>query len=137
MTLLFECSNLHLESPVATADDLILGYVGDFRIVTTRGRIYGESNFPCIEFVREVAAWLEQDSASDFEYDSSEAAEPGLVWIRRAGAGWRVGSIHQDEIEMSAYSKGEIRSAVKDLVRSISLRGTESGLEVKDVLPRL
>lgn len=135
MTLQFHCSRLHLDGPVETPDHLIINYVGGFQIETEKGTVYKESDFPCVEFVRAASAWLQQDVDSDFEYDSMEAEEPGIVWFRASGNGWRIGSIHQDEIDLTAYSQKEIADALRALIDSLRATGSEAGLPIDQVLP--
>jgi hypothetical protein len=67
---------------------------------------------------------------SDFEYESAESDERGLVWFRRQFSGlWRVGSIHQNWIIMDEFSWHEVTSAIHGYVPRVD-HWVESQLKV-------
>lgn len=118
----FEFSNLHTDPPVLShPHDAVLGVVGNFVIVVRDKILYSEVDFPLVEFARELKAWLERvgEKQHDFEYDSAEAAEPGLVWVRQEESGWRIGSIAQEYPEMTTFSIPDIRSAHDDFANHL------------------
>jgi hypothetical protein len=55
--------------------------------------LYEEAEFPLREFVEQLTGWLAQspEPANSVIYDSVESEEHGLLWVRRSGAGWRIG----------------------------------------------
>jgi hypothetical protein len=97
ITLRFE--QLHRERPVRRdRDEVLLGLVADFSITIGDRLLYREVDFPVVELAAGLLRWLDQrpKPGDDFEWESMETAEPGCVWIRSAGEGWRIGSIHQE-----------------------------------------
>lgn len=51
----------------------------------------------------QVAVWLKRvnETQEGFVYISQESEEPGLFWIKKAGGGWRIGSVYQEYEEVS------------------------------------
>jgi|SRR5712691_510371 len=87
----FTINNLHQDVPrVKDKFDRLLRIVGDFSIRVDSRILYGESEFPFVEFATQLTKWLAAGGHQDFSYDSVESDDPGLVWFRRSGEQWKV-----------------------------------------------
>jgi hypothetical protein len=49
-----------------------------------------------------------------------DTEEPGWVWFRSAGEGWRVGSLHQEYPELREFSLAELRQAIIEFVTHLT-----------------
>lgn len=109
----FRCANLRSDRPVLEHPaDVFIGVTADLSILTDSGPIYSEPDFPVVELAVELNAWVEDMDGSNFELHSMETPEPGWVWIRQSGNGWRVGSIHQEHDDPVDHDLEEVRSAI-------------------------
>jgi hypothetical protein len=73
--------------------------------------VYSEVQFPIVELRVALERWLKarEDSLDDFEFESMESDETGLVWFRRQPSGkWRVGSVHQDELAVDELDLDDV-----------------------------
>jgi hypothetical protein len=126
ITLRFE--QLHRERP-ALRDryDVLLGLVADFSITIGDRLLYREVDFPVVELAAGLLRWLEQrpEPGDDFEWESMETEEPGWVWVRSVGDGWRIGSIHQEYPELRSFSMTELQWAITDFVSRLSATALE------------
>jgi len=70
---------------------------GEFRLEIAADALYSEEHFPVVELARQLTEWSGGTDAPDhdFEFDSMFFEERGVIWIRRAESGWRVGSLLQ------------------------------------------
>lgn len=102
-------------------DDLVYGLEADFRIVTTRGTLYEEPSFPILELAQDLLKWLHDGfvTHTSFEWDSMQTPEPGWVWIRREGDGWRVGSINQEFPDITLWRSAEIERAIRNFASAV------------------
>jgi hypothetical protein len=119
----FGFSDLHTDPPrLEDPRDAILGVVGLFELQVDGTLLYSEEDFPLVEFARALNFWMKTvvDSGQDFEYESTEAAEPGLVWIRHDGDRWRIGSIFQEYPEVRGFSLEEIQRSASDLRKRLT-----------------
>jgi hypothetical protein len=126
ITLRFE--QLHRERP-ALRDlyDVLLGLVAEFSITIGDRLLYREVDFPVVELAASLLRWLDlrPEPGDDFEWESMETEEPGWVWVRSAGDGWRIGSIHQEYPEPRILSMTELQWAITDFVGRLSAKALE------------
>jgi hypothetical protein len=116
----FTTNNLHKDVPrVRDKFDRLLRIVGDFSIRVDSRILYVESEFPFVEFATQLTKWLAAGGQQDFSYDSVESDDPGLVWFRRSGEQWKVGSIHQTYEENGTFSFDEIRQAGQQFIDTL------------------
>jgi hypothetical protein len=103
------------------AADVFIGVTGRFELVADEKLLYAEDDFPVVELAAELHDWLRTGFAArvDFEFDSMSTPEPGWVWIRDAGAGWRLGSLHQTRADAVVRSDHEVRRAVERFINSV------------------
>jgi hypothetical protein len=106
---------------------VLLGLVADFSITVGDRLLYREVDFPVIELAAGLLRWLDQrpEPGDDFEWESMETEEPGWVWVRSAGDGWHIGSIHQEYPEPRSFSMTELRWAIADFVSRLSMKALE------------
>lgn len=115
-------SDLHAERPeLDHPADAFIGVTGRFEITADETAVYAEDQFPVIELAAELGDWLRRglEAHRDFEFDSMSTPEPGWVWIRHAGSGWRVGSLHQDRPDIAVRGDSEIRTAVERFIEAV------------------
>lgn len=133
-----EFRDLHTDPPNLSGEsEAILGVVGTFELRVRDKLVYAEVDFPLVEFARACNLWLKEARVSeeDFEFESMEATEPGLVWMRREGDGWRIGSILQEYPEMTIFSINQIEAAIVDFSKRLMRDAREKlGLELFGLL---
>ena len=115
-------NDLRSERPApAHPADVLVGVTADFELVTDRGLIYSEPDFPVVELAAELTDWLDEGvmQGQDFEFDSMETPEPGWIWIRQTDDGWRVGSINQHQMDPEARDLAEVRTAVQAFLSTL------------------
>ena len=93
---------------------IYLRIVGSFAIKVGENILYSEQGFCLVEFGIESQLWLKRvtKTQDDFVYTSQESEELGLVWIKREGSVWRVGSVHQISAEPATFQLQEIQRAL-------------------------
>jgi len=101
---------------------LLLGIVGNFAVRVDEKTLYEEVEFCLVEFAMHISKWLREVTITneDFVYESMESDEGGLVWIKRSGLGWRIGSVHQAYEEQKEFRLEEISIAVKEYSARLS-----------------
>jgi hypothetical protein len=102
---------------------LLLGVGATIRLFDDEGRIvFEEPDVPVVELALALEDWLTSglDSQEDFEFDSLESDEPGLVWIRlQAPDTWAVGALEQEFPDPHLYSTDAVAEAFHCFVRSV------------------
>lgn len=113
---------------------VLIGISADFSLLDGSSRVYWEPDFPVVELAADLGNWLRNGFAShrvDFEFDSMSTPEPGWIWIRRYGSGWRVGSLHQEQVNPEIYSDDQIRQIVSQFIQRVTLRAEQDlGIDV-------
>jgi hypothetical protein len=113
-TLKFSFDNIRADNSSLRENwELLLRVVSDFEITVGSSMIYREEEFCVVEFAVQAVEWSRQLGHGDFEYRTLEAEETGLVFIKSAGTGWQVGSIHQ-LCEAQPLPLAAIRVAIED-----------------------
>jgi hypothetical protein len=97
-------------SPPRDALELVASVEATFTLRVDNEVVYQEPYFPVVELALSLHRWLKRplSAQEDFEFESMHIEEPGWVWIRREGSGWRVGSIHQERAVMKVWSSEEV-----------------------------
>lgn len=136
--IIFDFRDLHMDPQTSShRHDAILGVTGRFGLLVRGKVLYSEVDFPLIEFARAMLTWLRQidNYSENFEYESMETAELRLVWVRREGEGWRIGSVNQEYPEMTVFSVEDIKSAFDDFIERLQHRcRTDLQLEISELL---
>ncbi len=123
----FSFDNLHSDLPeLREPHEFLLRIVADFSIWSENRLLYEEPEFCVVEFAQQLDRWLQGADTTDFEYDATDAEEPGLVWFRFGKEGWRVGSLFQEHPELREYSKERLENAAKAFMTQL-----DSSLETK------
>lgn len=104
--------------------DLLLGVCADLALQTEGRLLYSEPDFPVTELAVQLNAWAAggPESGEDFEFSSMESDESGLVWFRRSGAGYRVGSLYQEFPAMAVHAPAAVRSTIERFVTDLRNR---------------
>jgi len=116
---------LHLEPGSIELDaELEARFVGRLTVSDSRGTVFAEDEFPCLELARALRSWCSSADVPpfDFEFDSMSYPEPGLIWIRRDAVNddeWRVGSVAEPTAKSELASWAEVLQAVDDLAERI------------------
>lgn len=127
-----EVTGLHLEPGSVDLDaELEARCVGRLAICDSRGSIFTEEEFPCLELARALGGWSSARDAPlpDFEFDSMSYPEPGLVWIRRDTVDtewWRIGSITDVSAVGEPTPWPEVLHAVEEFARQVDAQAPES-----------
>ncbi len=118
-------SSLRADPPqLEDAIDLVSNLEAEIEVEVDGRIIYHEVSFPVAELAVALTQWLSvsSDARSDFEFDSMSAEELGLVWIRREGGGWRIGSVRQERLGYQTLTSGEVEALIHDYVLHLSSR---------------
>ena len=77
--------------------------------------------FPWSSSALAMRGWLDRGlpKGEEFSYDSVEADEPGLIWSRPEGGGWRVGALYQEYPEVTVWSRDEVTQVFRDFVERV------------------
>ncbi|HTS49794.1 MAG TPA: hypothetical protein VMH05_17710 [Bryobacteraceae bacterium] len=111
----FAYSNLSRESRVLIEPwEVYLHIAAQFEVRVSGQVVYAEELFPVVEFAICSQIWsaVEAEPTPDFIYTSIEAEEEGLIWIKRAERGWRIGSALQEKPSSEVLSLADIRPAL-------------------------
>jgi hypothetical protein len=117
--------------------DLLLGVCAELTVRVDNRVLYEEPDFPVVELALQLAGWSRtglQDH-TDFEFESMESDEPGLIWFRAADNGYRIGSLYQDFPAMTIWDCDRVRQVVEGFVTELQRRCREE-LQI-DVTPLL
>jgi hypothetical protein len=119
---------------------ILLHIVADFQVLVDSRVLYREQQFCVVDFAVALHRWVGEEPKLDFIYESMESEEPGLVWVRASGSGWRVGSVHQEYDEEEVFSSEQVSEAAGAFIfrlkkevaakLDIDLRGIIEGNEV-------
>lgn len=115
--------------------DLLLGVEATLALSVGGRLVYTEPMFPVVELREALAAWL-PPAAVDFEFESMESDEVGLVWLRRQASGrWRAGSIHQDDLALEELTDEDVSAGCAAFLSAVDAWVRDNlKLEVSDVL---
>lgn len=136
----FRFTDLRSEEPPVTLADVLVRVTADLSIVVEDRVVYSEVDFPVVELAVALVRWCELPGCGrvDFEFDSMSTPEPGWVWIRREGAGWRVGSLHEEYPEMLEFTTDQVRDAVHRFAVRLVATGRDSlGVDLSAWVPTL
>jgi hypothetical protein len=107
---------------IADASDLLLGISANFEIRADGRVLYSEPMFPVVELRVALKQWLGDGfkRCEDFEFESMESEEAGMVWLRyQSSDGWRIGSLQQEYLEMQTLSDVAVCDLIDNYVREI------------------
>lgn len=121
-SIVFQFNSVKIERPYDGSPwPFILGITGQFEICIGENVLYSEEEFCLVEFAVDISEWLLSSSCpdGDFEYESTESSEYGLINIRRSNCKWKLGSIHQLYDEWRAFKLIDIRSATQSYIHRL------------------
>jgi hypothetical protein len=101
--------------------DLLLGIVGTVEVWGDTRLLYREEMFPIVELRAALGSWLAGAFAArgDFEFESLESDEVGLIWLRHVGSGWRIGSIHQEFPATAELTDEEVAVLARTFIEDV------------------
>lgn len=119
---------------IRDAVDLLLGVEATLALAVEERLIFTEPMFPIVELRTAIRQWV--PSSGDFEFESMESDERGLVWFRQQPSGrWRVGSLWQDDIAPDELTEDDVMRACQNFVEAVDSWVRENlAVEVDDVL---
>jgi hypothetical protein len=119
--VIFRLSNLRRDGARNESWQILLRVVADFSILIDSKCLYSEREFCVAEFALAISRWLDRvgKSGEEFMYESMEAEEVGLVWIKPYDSGWHVGSVHQEYAEMNVFNLEEIRRPAEEFLNQL------------------
>lgn len=124
----FRLGRLEVEPPgVKRPVDTVTSVVTDFEIDVDGECLFSETSFPVIELAGALLRWksVSGEGRCDFEFESMDFEEPGLMWIRREGDGWRVGSLLQEFPDLTVRSADELDRAIDGFVADLERAARE------------
>jgi hypothetical protein len=123
LVITFSFDDVVMELPrIRDNNDLLVGVVASFSIKVGTRVLFSEGDFPIVELRVQLAQWHGGGSLAgkNFELDSLESDEPGIVWIRRSkGGGWRVGSIWQEYAESRDWTDDELATCLAAFAKDV------------------
>ena len=115
----FRFDNLIHEPCSATGEGfLLLDAQADVALVVDATRVFVIEAVPVLELAQQLDEWRAGLMTGDFEYTSMDDVARGIVWIRREGAGWRIGSVWADACS-SPRSTEEIAECIGAYVAQV------------------
>lgn len=116
--------------------ELYLGVNGEIKLYENQHVLYSEVEFPLVEFAVKIQNWLYLNNPNlDFSYDSIESEDEGLIWFRLEPAGWRLGSVHQEECSAKAYTFPQISEACEKFIQCLTNElQTKFGIDITHML---
>lgn len=135
-TLAFDLGNVHVDGPEPRERwQVLLRIVGDFAVRVEGRDLYTEVDFTLMEFAAAAARWLRIAAGErpDLTFTSMEAEEEGLVWVRRADDGWRVGSVHQS-FEAPPVPLADVDAALSVYLERLRAEASRLGVDFDPVL---
>lgn len=123
--------------PVNMPWEVYLRIVGSFSIVVGERILYTEELFCIVEFAVKSNLWLKRvnEIKEDFVYTSQESEDTHLFWIRKSGAGWRIGSMSQEYEESRTFALDLLTAALSEYFNRLQNAVTEKfGKNIVDVL---
>lgn len=122
MTVMLGFTAARLERPrVRDKFDLLLGIVATFEVWVRGKLLYREEMFPIVELRVALERWLGDAFCchENFEFQSMESDETGLLWFRWEDGGWRIGSIHQEYPESYILSDGDVSDVIARFIEKV------------------
>ena len=112
-----ECGPMRLDPQDAREVELLLGVVADLRIIV-RGQVWSsEPEFPVVELSQAIARWLAV--GGDFEFETMEAEEVPVLWVRAGGAGCVLGGAWQNFSIDPPLSCESVRGALRRFAENV------------------
>ena len=95
--------------------DLLVGVSATLTIRVGDRVLFEEADLPIVELRVQLAQWLAKlASGNDFELDSLESDDTGIVWIRKVSSGkWQIGSVWQEYAEKREWTEVEVRACIE------------------------
>ena len=135
--LVLAFSDARLAVPeVREASHLILGVEATIELTVNGRTIFTEPGFPIVELRLALTRW--RPASGDFEFESVESDEDGMVWFRKQRSGtWKAGSIWQDEAARGELTEDQVLQACDAFIAAVD-RWVENSLSlnVDEVLNR-
>jgi hypothetical protein len=99
-------------------DEAFVRIGATFSIRDEQGSIFTEPHFPVVELAAQLHRWLMfvLPQERDFEFNSLSTPDPGWVWIRWTGTGWKLGSNLQERTAKGELNNIEVRALVENFV---------------------
>ena len=113
--------------------DTLLGIVGAVDVRSDADLLVTLPEIPVIELAQELDRWLISlpPEGADFVYTSRQARdEPGLIYVRRAGLCWRIGSIWAQEEREIETSLRRVAAAAGDYVADVARQVRPLGVDL-------
>jgi hypothetical protein len=99
---------------------VLLGIIGEFSLWVRGELVYWDGDFCLVEFAEQVRRWMDsEEPRAEFSYDSIESDQPGLIWFRKFGDRWIVGSIHQRSEALQSFHFKELEAAFEAYVERL------------------
>lgn len=120
ITLAF--ATLGVEPPgLQRLDDALLNVVATFRLEADGRTLYSEVDFPIVELAADLRRWaaFPMHARSDFDFESLESEEVGLVRFHRVGSMWAVGSVLQHNPSPAVHSDIDVEQACREFIAAV------------------
>lgn len=117
----FELENLEIIQPIEEDWQVFVHIESDFSLRIGERTLYQEIHFNVAEFALSVSQWLKKSKLTrrDYIFESMDTDEVGLLWFKRDGSKWQIGSVHQLYEENSAFDFDEIEKALNRFIEEL------------------
>jgi len=107
---------LSADGPLHENWQIVFNISGDLQVTVDGSLAWTCPSTNLVELAVALQAWLREGihKSEDFELESVDFEEKGVLWIRRTDEGWRVGSIHHGEIGHKVHGDSDIRRAIEE-----------------------
>lgn len=116
--------------------DLLLGVEATIILGVGDRTVFTEPDFPIVELRDALAQWLASNPKDDFEFESMESDEVGLVWFRQQPSGhWRAGSVLQDDLAPEELPLEDVTGECRRFIGSVDMWVRDHlNVDIEDVL---
>jgi len=115
--------------------DRLLGVQANLRILVDGQEWFNQPLFPVVELAAAVTTWLRR--GGDFEFESIEADESPLLWVRSVPGAFRIGAAWQAFSVVEPIPAQDLRIQLERFAAAIrDAAKRQLGIDVSDVIPQ-
>ena len=112
---------LREDPPVRDKYELLLRIEAEFIAEADGVVILEQPHFSIVELASQLSMWLESGAATDFNYESMDAEEI-ILWFRKSGGTWDVGSDWHPDVVQRGFERADLIEAASTYVRAVPIR---------------
>lgn len=130
-------TNLHIDGQVRPLREhqLLLRIVANLEVWAKVTLVYKEIDFTVVELAYALSQWL-KDTSRDFEFKSMEHECPALIYFRKSGNWWNVGTEANTATNASHIEAPALVEAATDFISKVQLGCRAIGCPIEDLLKK-